>query len=76
MINIYSNPPWTAADQQNLERFLASETGHRIVGRLMYSRPDYKHDLTLEQRALQSAKIEGYERAIADLLGTKTTNQE
>lgn len=65
--------PWTAADKSNLINFLGTQTGQRLVNRLVYSRPEYSKHTSIEERALQSAKLEGFEAAVSELLKlTKT----
>jgi hypothetical protein len=64
----FDRPPWTAGDVQTLQQFLGSETGRRFVGHLMYQRPDYKTFTTVEERAVMSAKVEGYELCVKEAL--------
>lgn len=67
-------PPWTPADLEALQRFTASLSGQRMLGRLMYSRPEYKKNLSIEERAITSAQMEGYETAVSELLKLTTTH--
>lgn len=65
---LFERPTWTPADRETLVRFLESPTGQRALGRLMYSRPEYKNSLSIEERAVVSAKVEGFETAVTELL--------
>jgi hypothetical protein len=60
----FDRPPWTSGDVQNLRLFLASETGSRFIGHLAYSRPEYKTFSSVEERAIQSGLVEGYEKCV------------
>jgi hypothetical protein len=64
----FDRPPWTSGDVQNLQQFLGSETGRRFIGHLMYQRPEYKTFTTVEERAVVSAQVEGYEKCVEQAL--------
>lgn len=70
----FERPPWTPADREALTRFLQSASGQRALGRLSYSRPEYKSNLSIEERAIVSAKMEGFETAVTELLKLMTTS--
>lgn len=70
----FERPPWTPADREALTRFLHSDSGQRVLGRLMYSRPEYKNNLSIEERAIISAKMEGFETAVTELLKLMTNS--
>lgn len=62
-------PPWTPVDMQALLIFLGTPSGQRLLGRLMHSRPEYKQTFTsIEERAITSAKVEGFELALEEML--------
>lgn len=65
---VFDKGPWTPADQVNFQNFLRTETGQRMLLRLAYSRPEYKSASSIEERAITSAKVEGYETAVSELL--------
>ncbi|NBW10610.1 MAG: hypothetical protein EBR82_21555 [Caulobacteraceae bacterium] len=71
---LFERPPWTPADKEALSLFLASVSGQRAVGRLAYSRPEYKTTLSIEERAIVSAKMEGFEAAVTELLKLTTVS--
>lgn len=69
---VFEQGPWTAADRANLQSFFQTQTGMRVVAQLVYSRPEYKSDISIEERAIISAKVEGYEAAVSELLKLQT----
>jgi hypothetical protein len=69
---VFERGPWTAADRANLQSFLQTQTGQRAIAQVMYSRPEYKTFTSIEERAITSAKVEGYETAVSGLLKLQT----
>lgn len=61
-------PAWTSGDVQALQQFLSTESGRRFIGHLSYSRPEYKTFTTIEERAITSALVEGYEKGVEKVL--------
>lgn len=64
-------PAWTSADAENTRAFLDSATGVRFIQMLSYNRPDYSAFTTVEERAVKSGIIEGYEKCIAEIQETR-----
>lgn len=75
MIPQRAAPPWTAADAESTRRFLASDTGGRLMALLAYNRPDYGIFSNIEERAVKSGIIEGYERCLEEIQLARQTKQ-
>jgi hypothetical protein len=69
-------PAWTSADAERARQFLDSETGKRFIQLLSYHRPDYGSFSTIEDRAVKSGIIEGYEKCLLEIEETRASKPE
>lgn len=69
-------PVWSPADAENLKAFLASQTGQRLLDKLLYERPDFAAFTDPNRRLIESGVLEGYERAIHVLSRSTIHNPE
>lgn len=56
--------PWTAEDSATLRQFLATNTGKRMLGKLILKRPAMTERSDPFKRGIQSAEVSGYEEAV------------
>ncbi len=67
-------PVWTAADAENTRAFLDSTTGQRFLTRLLYAKPEYGPFKTIEERAVKSGEVDGFEKGILAVQALRDTD--
>lgn len=67
-------PVWTAADAENTRAFLDSASGQRFLTRILYARPEYGPFKTIEERAVKSGEVDGYEKCILSVQSLRETD--
>lgn len=67
-------PVWTAADAENTRAFLDSVSGQRFLTRILYAKPEYGPFKTIEERAVKSGEVDGYEKCILSLQTLRETD--
>lgn len=63
---------WDADDRQNLDAFLRTTTGARMLGLLAHRKPSFENGSDMGKTLVAAGKVEGYGKALDELLSLKT----
>lgn len=69
-------PVWTVADAANTRAFLDSESGQRLLTRLLYAKPEYGPFKSIEERAVKSGEVDGFEKCILALQALRESDPD
>ena len=67
---------WTSIDADQLLGFLQTSTGQRLLSTLVSKRPKFHKFSSIEERAVQSGVVEGYEECLTDIDSLTRTKSE
>lgn len=76
LLPVATKPVWTSADADQARLFLDSAAGQRFLARLMYQVPEYGKFVSIEERAVKSGQVEGYEMCVAAIQSLRAPDPE
>jgi len=76
MLPIATKPYWSPADADQTRIFLDSAAGQRFLARLMYQVPEYGKFTSIEERAVKSGLVEGYEKCVSAIQSLRAPDPE
>ena len=69
-------PAWNTFDAEQTRIFLDSAVGQRFLTRLMYAVPEYGKFTSIEERAVKSGQVEGYELCVSSIQALREPDPE